>query len=115
MENIKHDYLNSVCTRIIKMLSPPSNENVVANILQKTSPIIKTQFIVVPQRTLSWELMISSVLIGALIVIFIPYVLKKIILYKKNGCSPSFNGAERTEEDDEERKEEELESDEEES
>ena len=41
MENIKHDYLNSVCTRIIKMLSPPSNENVVATILQKTSPIMK--------------------------------------------------------------------------
>lgn len=108
MENIKHDYLNSVCTRIIKMLSPPSNENVVANILQKTSPIIKKQIIVVPQRTLSWEIVISSVLIGALIVILIPYLLKKIILYKKNGCSFSFDGTEKIENDNEEGKKEEL-------
>ena len=111
MENIKHDYLNSVCTRVITMLSPPSNENVVANILQKTSPIIKKQVVVVPQRILSWELVLASTLIGGLIVMLIPYLLKKIIVKKKNNeCTSHLDGTEEVEEDDEEREEQEPEN-----
>lgn len=108
MENIKNDYLNSVCTRIITMLSPPSNENVVANILQKVSPVVKKQVVVVPHTTVAWEFVLSSVLVGALIVILVPYVLKKM-MNKRNddGCTSSFDGAEKIEEDDEDGEEEE--------
>lgn len=83
MMSIKNEYLNSVCTRIIAMLSPPSNEDVVSKILSKTSPVVKREVCVVVERKLPWELIISNFLIGALAIHLLPIFLKKIDGYIK--------------------------------
>lgn len=83
MTSIKNEYLNSVCTRIIAMLSPPSNEDVVSKILSKTSPVVKREVCVVVERKLPWELIISNFLIGALTIHLLPIFLKKIDGYIK--------------------------------
>ena len=80
---VKRDYLNAVCTRIITMLSPPTNEDVVTNLLAKTSPVIKREVCVVTERQLPWEVALASTFVGFVAMGIVVLCLKKMIIQNK--------------------------------